>query len=139
MTLFSIYNILPNHILIETNYTFVFLSHKPFLKYHLLVSPKREVIMLQDLNNEEYFDFFNVIKKLIKTLNKISNSQTLTIQNGEEAGQTIKHLHMHVIPRLKDDLKDNNEIYRKLDDENRVKLSNEEIENQINFLKKLIN
>lgn len=139
MTLFSIYNILPNHILIETNYTFVFLSHKPFLKYHLLVSPKREVIMLQDLNNEEYYDFFNVIKKLIKTLNKISNSQTLTIQNGEEAGQTIKHLHMHVIPRLKDDLKDNNEIYRKLDDENRVKLSNEEIENQINFLKKLIN
>ncbi|KPJ17380.1 Nitrilase and fragile histidine triad fusion protein NitFhit [Papilio machaon] len=42
------------------------------------------------------------------------NSSTVTIQDGPEAGQTIKHVHCHILPRKKDDFIDNDLIYLEL-------------------------
>ncbi len=43
-----------------------------------------------------------------------TNSSTVTVQDGEFAGQTVKHLHCHIMPRRQGDFKFNDEIYVKL-------------------------
>ncbi|KAF7692154.1 Bis(5'-adenosyl)-triphosphatase [Cucumispora dikerogammari] len=137
MPLFADITILDKHVVYESEKTFVFLSHKPFLQYHLLISPKRVVKLFQDMTKAEYADFYEVVMKTSIALGKISNSQTLTIQNGEDAGQTVKHVHMHMIPRRKRDLRENNDIYRKLDDYDREKLTEDELEKQTKYIKSL--
>ena len=41
-------------------------------------------------------------------------SCTISIQDGDESGQTIHHFHAHIIPRNKGDLTTNDLIYTKL-------------------------
>ena len=69
-----------------------------------------------DLLNEEIFDLSLTIKHLAKTMENFchSNSSTISIQDGEDAGQSIWHFHAHIIPRSKSDLPDNDYIYAKL-------------------------
>jgi diadenosine tetraphosphate (Ap4A) HIT family hydrolase len=43
-----------------------------------------------------------------------TNSSTISLQDGEDAGQSIWHFHAHIIPRSKSDLPDNDYIYSKL-------------------------
>lgn len=43
-----------------------------------------------------------------------TTSSTVTVQDGEYAGQTVKHLHCHIMPRREGDFKFNDEIYVKL-------------------------
>ncbi|CAO3593590.1 unnamed protein product [Absidia cylindrospora] len=47
-----------------------------------------------------------------------ASSLTFTIQDGPEAGQTVPHVHMHIIPRRKDDYENNDDIYEDLDENN---------------------
>lgn len=43
-----------------------------------------------------------------------TTSSTVTVQDGEFAGQTVRHLHCHIMPRREGDFKFNDEIYVKL-------------------------
>ncbi|KAF9417075.1 hypothetical protein HW555_005773 [Spodoptera exigua] len=43
-----------------------------------------------------------------------ADSCTVTIQDGMHAGQTVKHLHCHIMPRKKGDFIDNDLIYLEL-------------------------
>ncbi|KAL0978531.1 hypothetical protein UPYG_G00171750 [Umbra pygmaea] len=40
-----------------------------------------------------------------------ASSITIAIQDGPEAGQTVKHVHVHVLPRKAGDFKSNDNIY----------------------------
>lgn len=53
------------------------------------------------------------VQFLTKFLQKEYNtdSATVTIQEGSGAGQTINHLHVHIIPRKAGDFKNNDDIY----------------------------
>ncbi|KAG0738321.1 hypothetical protein G6F16_011403 [Rhizopus arrhizus] len=42
-------------------------------------------------------------------------SLTMTIQDGPQAGQTVPHVHMHLIPRKKGDWANNDDVYEELD------------------------
>lgn len=79
----------------------------PILPGHSLVVPKRHVKSILDLDNDEVAEMMrfarNVVVLLISTFK--GGGFNLTIQEGEEAGQTIAHLHMHLIPRRAGDLK----------------------------------
>ncbi|KAG8089224.1 hypothetical protein GUJ93_ZPchr0011g28848 [Zizania palustris] len=44
-----------------------------------------------------------------------ASSLTFAIQDGPEAGQTVPHVHIHVIPRKKGDFEKNDEIYNAID------------------------
>ncbi|KAI9262580.1 HIT-like domain-containing protein [Helicostylum pulchrum] len=63
----------------------------------------------------------NVIEKHYKC-----TSLTMTIQDGPQAGQTVPHVHMHVIPRRSEDWANNDDIYKDLDEKKGV--DNEERE-----------
>ena len=42
-------------------------------------------------------------------------SSTITIQNGPQAGQTVPHVHVHVMPRKDGDFTENDQIYNELE------------------------
>jgi bis(5'-adenosyl)-triphosphatase len=46
-----------------------------------------------------------------------ASSLNIAIQDGAEAGQSVPHVHAHIIPRKKRDLSSTDEIYEKLDGE----------------------
>ncbi len=78
----------------------------PVSKGHVLVIPKRVVAEIFDLNDEEYSSCFNLVKDVKKILEEEFKPDgfNIGINNGEKAGQTIFHAHIHVIPRYSGDV-----------------------------------
>ena len=78
----------------------------PVLPGHSLIIPKNHITSLLQLNNEEMMAFFDTAKIALKILMKAFNTDAFdwSIQEKPEAGQTIEHLHLHIVPKLKGDL-----------------------------------
>lgn len=61
-------------------------------------------------------DFFQLVIRVQRLLAGLhgATSVTVTVQDGEDAGQTVKHVHCHVMPRHKGDFEENDMIYTEL-------------------------
>jgi bis(5'-adenosyl)-triphosphatase len=79
----------------------------PVLPGHSLIIPKKHITSLMDLSSEEMALFFDVARKTLRILMKAFSTDAFdwSIQEKPEAGQTIEHLHLHIVPRMKGDLK----------------------------------
>jgi len=91
-------------------------NKSPILPGHSLVIPVKHVTSLFDLNEEEISNFFSFARKVTAFLCEVYKSEAYdwSLQEGIEAGQSIVHLHLHIIPRKPDDLGENGEWYGKL-------------------------
>ena len=100
-------NIKQTDIITENELAFAIYDGFPVTSKHCLVIPKRHI--------GDYFELYqpeiNACNKLIFELkNKISKNDksvkgfNIGINSGEEAGQTIMHCHIHLIPRRKGDI-----------------------------------
>lgn len=137
---FSTIEIPDEHIFFKSDYFFAFVNIKPFLPNHILLSPIRCVQRLSELTEIEGFDMFKSIKSITTKLGSLGTSWTITIQDGEEAGQTVKHLHVHMIPRIVNDLNDNNDVYKGIAmDSDRKTRDYTIMKKEANYLKNLIN
>lgn len=72
---------------------------------HTLVLPKEHVENIFELNEETASHLGKIIALLAKNLKEKLNISDLNVlnNNGEKAGQTVKHLHFHLIPRYTND------------------------------------
>ncbi len=79
---------------------------KPLIPGHSLVIPKRHVVQITELNNEELADLSNMLKLLLPRLLKAfdADSYNLSVNAGEHAGMVINHLHFHIVPRSPRDI-----------------------------------
>ena len=76
----------------------------PVSNGHVLILPKRHVSSFFDINKQErasLFDLLDVAKAKIDNLYS-PDSYNIGINDGTAAGQTIPHLHIHLIPRYTD-------------------------------------
>lgn len=89
----------------------------PILPGHSLVIPRRHVESIFDLSAEEFDEFFRFAKEVTLILNKAFESQGFdwSLQESEEAGQTIPHLHLHIIPRKPGDFDQAGDWYPQLE------------------------
>ena len=79
----------------------------PVTKYHTLIIPNRHVSNYFDLSEEELNDLNNFLKVQQKSLLRLDKEITgfnIGINAGKDAGQTIMHCHIHMIPRRKGDM-----------------------------------
>jgi bis(5'-adenosyl)-triphosphatase len=78
----------------------------PVLPGHSLVIPKAHKTSLLQLNDDEMFRYFITSRKALAILLKAFETDAFdwSIQEKPEAGQSIEHLHLHIVPRLKHDL-----------------------------------
>jgi bis(5'-adenosyl)-triphosphatase len=72
------------------------------------VSPRRSVPRLADLSQEEVADLFVAVQRVGKLVERVYNASSLNIaiQDGADAGQSVPHVHTHIIPRQRLDLED---------------------------------
>lgn len=90
----------------QTPLTMAFTNLKPLIPGHTLVSPRRPAARLRDLSPPEISDLFNTAAKVGRMLERVFDSHGLNVavQDGAAAGQTVPHVHCHVIPRKNGDL-----------------------------------
>ncbi|XGW29168.1 hypothetical protein V3C99_008737 [Haemonchus contortus] len=103
--MFSNFPIASESIFYRSGLSFAFVNLKPVLNGHVLVCPKRICNHLTDLTDAETADLFVVSKKVQKMIEKFHNvtSSTVCIQDGKEAGQTVEHVHVHILARREGD------------------------------------
>ena len=85
-----------------TELSFAFTNLKPVIPGHVLVSPIRVVDRLSDLSTDEVADLFvcaRFVGDVILKTHPHADSLTFTVQDGSSAGQSVKHVHVHVMPR----------------------------------------
>lgn len=96
---------IPTATLYEDEDFRVILDASPAAKGHALIIPKEHYANLYELDDELASKVLVLAKKMITKLTDILGCDGYNIvqNNGEAAGQTVFHFHMHLIPRHKDD------------------------------------
>ncbi|MCB2221558.1 MAG: HIT domain-containing protein [Bacteroidetes bacterium] len=95
------------NILTQNNLAFAFKDEFPVTNLHTLIVPRRHVVDYFDLTQPE----INATTELIRQVKKLLISDDNTISGfnigvniGQDAGQTIFHCHIHMIPRRTGDV-----------------------------------
>lgn len=80
-----------------------------------MVIPKAHRARVADLTSDEALDLFDTARFIAKHLENQYGGTSLNfgIQDGPESGQSVSHVHMHIIPRRKGDFR-KDEIYERL-------------------------
>ncbi|KAI5949478.1 HNT2 [Candida theae] len=108
-----------NQVFYKTKFTYALVNLKPLVPGHVLVVPLRtSVLRFGDLTPDESIDYMNTLQLIQKFISKTYKADALNIaiQDGPEAGQSVPHLHTHIIPRYRTD-GFGDSIYSKLESE----------------------
>ena len=110
---------LPSKTIYEDDLIKVIMNINPTTNGDLLVLPKKHYVNIFDINEKIINHSFLIIRdKLYPILKEKLNCEGLTIAENNLLGQEIKHFHIHVTPRYKNDLVDylyNKEMLEDLD------------------------
>jgi diadenosine tetraphosphate (Ap4A) HIT family hydrolase len=87
---------------IKTDHHIIVKDEYPITKGHLLVIPKRHLLHLSQYNTQEWNDLYHAINEA-KQMCSFATDFNIGINDGIRAGQTIEHLHWHIIPRTEND------------------------------------
>lgn len=96
---------IPSKTLYEDEKFRVILDLGPIAKGHALILPKEHADDLYELPEEIASDVLILAKKMAEKMKERLHCVGLNLvqNNGEAAGQTVHHFHMHVIPRYRND------------------------------------
>ncbi|GMR48473.1 hypothetical protein PMAYCL1PPCAC_18668, partial [Pristionchus mayeri] len=142
---FGKFSIPPSQIFYRSAHSYAFVNLKPVLDGHVLVSPCKPADRLTDLSDEETADLFCLAKKVQRMLEKEHgvDSSTVCVQDGPQSGQTIKHVHVHILPRRNGDFGGSTDtVYAELakhDRDNRPPRTNEQMEEEAARYRKIMN
>ena len=89
---------IPADIIYEDDISIAFNDISPQAPTHILVIPKKEIqkISEADENDKELLGHLLLVAKKITDENNIKDFR-LVVNNGTEAGQTVFHLHIHIL------------------------------------------
>ena len=97
-------------VISSTKYFFIIRDTAyPVTKHHTLIVTKRHVDDFFDLTKDEMSDLGEILKEQKKELKKLDqeiSAFNVGVNIGKDAGQSIMHCHIHLIPRRKGDVKD---------------------------------
>ena len=96
---------IPSKTIYEDDDFRVILDLGPATKGHALILPKEHSANLFELPEETAGKAMKLAKKLGEQMvsNLKADGLNIVQNNGETAGQTVKHFHLHLIPRYKND------------------------------------
>ena len=97
-----------DEVLAENEHALLIKDNSPVSEGHCLIIPKRHVKNNFEINKEENQAFFELIKKaksLIEAKGLNPDGYNIGSNNGIAAGQSVFHLHIHIIPRYNGDVR----------------------------------
>jgi histidine triad (HIT) family protein len=82
-----------------------FLDVQPLADGHVLVVPRAHVAAIEDLEPAAADALFRMVQRLAGPVRQALDAAgtTIGINNGGATGQTVPHVHVHIIPRWPDD------------------------------------
>jgi histidine triad (HIT) family protein len=90
-------------IVLETVHMVGFLDHRPLMKGHTLLVPRRHVVTLPELPAELRDPFLEAGQRLASAMVEGLGSQGSFVAMNNTVSQSVAHLHLHVVPRTKGD------------------------------------
>lgn len=90
---------IPSDIIYEDEKVIAFNDQDPQAPIHFLVIPKKHIESLAKLDEDDrdlIGHIFMVIKKITEDLG-LENGYRIVNNTGEDGGQTVKHMHFHVL------------------------------------------
>lgn len=95
----------PAEVIYEDEQTLALLDIQPMAPGHALVVPKTHAETILDLKEAELTWLFKAVveseRRMLKALKP--DGFTIGINQREAAGQEVAHLHVHVVPRFRED------------------------------------
>lgn len=81
------------------------LDVNPAARGHVIIISKNHAANVYELSEEDAKEAFVVAKRVATAVSKAYHPDGINIlqNNGEAAGQTVFHLHIHIVPRYQDD------------------------------------
>ncbi len=97
--------IIPTHSIYSDDDFNVILDASPANRGHALIIPKQHFDNLLEADDEVAAKIMPLAKKIANAVKRVTGCDGVNIvqNNGIAAGQTVFHLHVHVIPRFDDD------------------------------------
>src|SRR5687767_250229 len=98
----------PEEILIDGPIAMARIDNHPVSPGHTLIIPKRHVASFFETTDEERLAMLRLLDEAKAVLDQKHkpDGYNIGINGGDAAGQTVMHLHIHLIPRYKGDKTD---------------------------------
>jgi len=95
-----------DRVIMESELSLAFFDGYPVSEGHTLVVPRRHVSSYFELSPEEKDDIWKMVDKLKVLLQERFHPDgfNIGVNVGEAAGQSVFHVHVHLIPRYKGDV-----------------------------------
>jgi len=96
----------PASVVHEDEHLIAFCDLKPINPGHLLIAPKRHAANLAELPEETGALMLPLAQRLAARIRRSpipADGINLSLADGAAAGQTVFHVHLHVIPRMVND------------------------------------
>ena len=92
---------IPGRVVFEDDDTIAFLDVNPLARGHTLVVPKHHRERVNDLEPSAAGALFRAVAAVAPAVEAAVDAPatTIAINNGEDAGQEVPHVHVHVVPR----------------------------------------
>ncbi len=117
---------IPSMTIYEDDIVKVFLDINPTTNGDTLIVPKKHIENMLDLDDKTLSHIHKISKDIYSVLKEKLNIDGLTLVQNNFYGQEIKHYHVHLIPRYKNDdvkqlsnkeiLKDVKEVFNQIKD-----------------------
>jgi bis(5'-adenosyl)-triphosphatase len=116
--MFGPWQIQPSQVFYESNLSLGIVNLKPLVPGHVLVIPKRVVARFADLTPNEVSDIYAQVHRISPVLERHygCSAANIAMQDGSDAGQSVPHVHVHILPRKKDDFEKNDDVYEELEE-----------------------
>jgi diadenosine tetraphosphate (Ap4A) HIT family hydrolase len=98
---FGPYALHNSQIFFESSLSLAIVNLKPIVPGHVLIIPKRVEPRIMNLSAEEYSDLFLTTRVVAPKLEQFycSEAMNIAVQDGSAAGQSVPHVHIHILPR----------------------------------------
>jgi histidine triad (HIT) family protein len=96
---------IPSRVIMQNEKAMALLDAFPLSAGHSLVIPKSHYAKVQQMGKQDAMAVFEIVWKLVGAVETGSevNASTIAIHNGNEAGQEVPHVHVHIVPRKRGD------------------------------------
>lgn len=96
---------LQNRLIKENEHARAFLTNIPIVPGHTLIIPKRHIVKFSELSQYESKSIFELMNDICHSLKITFDAKGFNFawNEGKEAGQSVPHFHLHIVPRKVND------------------------------------
>ena len=96
---------IPSYTIFEDELIKIFLDINPSSNGHCLVIPKKHFVDINDIDSEYLNHIFTVVKEMSPILESKLNYDGISLCQNNGFVQEVKHFHLHLIPKYKNNKK----------------------------------